>query len=127
MKGQWIGTTIGDYGGDIVVNVDDVGNRFIGSAFTLPRDPKFPQAVSNFVTENKSPNFTGSASVTPIDPRNGLPCRWEDIQNLYPPGMNHSRNAKVTGHFEDNTLSLKAETDIGIALESNIIRKPFTD
>ena len=64
MKGQWIGTFGGQISGDIVINVDEVGDRFIGSAFTLPGDPQFPQAVSNFVTDNRSPDFTGSAAVT---------------------------------------------------------------
>lgn len=127
MKGQWIGTFGGQISGDIVINVDEVGDRFIGSAFTLPGDPQFPQAVSNFVTDNRSPDFTGSAAVTPIDPRNGLPCRWEDIESLYITGTNHSKSAKITGHFETNSLTLKAETDIGIVIESNIIKKPFTD
>lgn len=126
MKGQWIGRTTGDQVGQIIVNVDDVGNRFSGSAFTLPDDTKFPSSVSDFVTTDKSPDFRFTASTIPIDPRTGLPCRWQDVQQLYP-GVLHSSRAEITVHYEENAIFLKAKTDIGISIESHITRKPYSD
>ncbi len=126
MKGQWIGRTTSDQVGQIILNVDDRDNHFSGNGFTLPDDVKFPQSVSSFVTKDKSPDFKFTASTLPIDRRTGQVCRWQDIQQFYP-GMSHSSSTEVTGHYEENAIFLKAKTDIGVSIESDITRKPYSD
>jgi len=125
MKGQWIGSTTGDQIGKIVVNVDDLGDHFSGVAFTLPDDQGRPSAASFFETKDKSSNFSFAAEVSAINPRTGLPCRWQDIQSLYPE-MNHANRADISGHYEENILSLRAVTDNDVTIESHITRRPFS-
>ena len=126
MKGQWIGRTTGDQVGQIIVNVDDLGDHFSGVAFTIPDDAKLPSSASFFDTKDKSSDFSFTALTSPIDPVTSLPCRWQDVQSLYPE-MSHSSRADILGHFEENILSFNAKTDLGIAIKSNITRKPFSD
>lgn len=126
MKGQWIGRTTGGQVGQIIVNVDDLGDHFSGVAFTIPDDAKLPSSASFFDTKDKSSNFSFAALTSPIDPVTSLPCRWQDVQSLYP-GMSHSSRADISGHFEENGLSFNAKTDLRITIESNIIKKPFSD
>lgn len=125
MKGQWIGRTLRDQVGQIIINVDDRGDYFSGVSFTLPDDKHFPASAGFFRSQDKSKDFTFTAFTSPIDPRTGLPIQWENIQQLYP-GFSHSKTAAVSGHFEDNEIFLNAHTDIGIQIESHIIRKPFS-
>lgn len=126
MKGQWIGRTFGGQVGQIIVNVDDRGDYFSGVGFTLPDDENLPASAGFFRSQDKSKDFTFTAFLSPIDPRIGLPSEWENIQQLYP-GISHSKTAAVSGHFEDNELFLNLQTDIGIKIESHIIRKPFPE
>lgn len=126
MKGQWIGRTTGDQVGQIIINADDRGDHFSGSAFTIPDDRHFPRAVSFFVTKDRNQDFKFTAPVSPIDHRSGLPTSWEDVKHLYP-GVSHSNTAEISGHFEENELLLNARTDIGMKIESHITKKPFSD
>lgn len=125
MKGQWIGKTTGDLVGQIIVNVDDLGDYFSGVAVTIPDDAKLPSSACFFDTKDKRSNFSFTAQTSPIDPKTSLPCRWQDVQSFYP-GMSHSSRADISGYFEENNLSFNAKTDLGNAIESNITRKPFS-
>lgn len=126
MKGQWIGNTTGDQVGLIIANVDDRGDHFSGVAFTFPDDKSFPPSSISFDTKDKKPDFNFIASTAPIDPKTGLSCTWQDIQQLYP-GMSHSKKAKISGHFEEHELIFTAETDSGLKIKSHIKRKPFSE
>jgi hypothetical protein len=126
MKGQWIGRTLGDQVGDVIIDVDDRGDYFSGVGCTFPDDKKFPVSAGFFRTPDKSKDFTFTAFLGPIDPKTGLATKWENIEKLYP-GISHSKTATVSGHFEDNKLLFNTMTDIGIKFESCIIRKPFSD
>jgi hypothetical protein len=103
MKGQWIGRTLGDQVGEIIINVDDRGDYFSGVGFTLPDDKTFPVSAGFFRSDDKSKDFTFPAFLSPVDPRSGLPTEWKNIEQRYP-GISHSKTATVSGHFEDNEL-----------------------
>lgn len=126
MKGQWIGRTTGGQVGQIIVNVDDLGDHFSGVAFTIPDDNKLPLSAGFFDTKDKSSDFSFTALTSPIDPVTSLPCRWQDVQFRYS-GMSHSSSSDISGYFGENSLSFNAKTDLGTAIESNIARKPFSD
>ncbi len=126
MKGQWIGRTTGGQVGEVIINVDECRDNFSGVAFTHPDDKKFPSSAAFFMSQDKNKNFAFKAFLSPIDPRTGLPTDWKNIQQLYP-GISHSNNAEVSGHFEENELFLSAETDLGVKIETYIVKKPFSD
>jgi hypothetical protein len=126
MKGQWIGRTLGDQVGKIIINVDDHGDYFSGVGFTFPDDKKFPVSVGIFRSHDKSKDFTFPTFISPVDPTTGLPTEWKNIEQHYP-GISHSKNATVSGHFEANELFFNIKTDIGVKFESHITRKPFSE
>jgi hypothetical protein len=126
MKGQWIGRTLGNQVGEIIINVDDRGDYFSGVGFTLPDDQKLPASAGFFRSKDKSKDFTFTAFLSPIDPGSGLPTEWKYIEQRYP-GISHSKTATVSGHFEENELLFNVKTDIELKFESRIIRKPFSE
>ncbi|MCK4828487.1 FRG domain-containing protein [bacterium] len=126
MKGQWIGKTKGDNEGLIIINVDDLGEYYEGVSYIFPDDIKLPSSATLIRTKDKKPKNKFKAFINPIDPRTSLPCLWKDIEQLYP-GITHSKEADVIVHFKENELYLNAKTDIGIKMESNIVKKPYTN
>jgi FRG domain len=126
MRGQWIGRTTGDQAGQIILNVDDLGNCFSGAAFTLPDDRQMPSGVSFFQTKDKNHDFSFTAAVVPIDPRTRLPSRWQDVQALYP-NVHHSNTASVTGHYADDRINFQVITDIGVRIQTQITKPTDSD
>jgi len=125
LKGQWMGKIEGDIEGQIIANIDDLGKNYGGVAFVLPDKKELPSSAGFFQTPDKKAETNFKAYTMPVDPRTGLPCAWKDIQNLYP-GITHSSEATVEIRFEENELHLKAKTDLGTNVESNVVKKPFT-
>ena len=125
MKGQWIGRVKGELKGQIILNIDDLGQNYGGVAFVLPDNKEMPSSAGFFQTKDKQPENNFKAYTMPIDPRTGLPSIWNDIKNLYPPGIAHSEEAEIKITFQENKLHLKAKTDLGTHIESTIIKKPF--
>ena len=125
MKGQWIGRTGGDVEGQIIVNIDDLGERYGGLAFVLPDDKNLPSSAGSFMTPNKEVDTSFKAHTLPIDPRTGLTTDWAQIQSLYP-AISHATEANIGARFKENELHLTAKTNLGATLTSNIIKKPFS-
>jgi len=126
MRGQWIGRTTGDIEGLIIINIDNYGNQYIGEVYVFPDNQEEPPSAGFFKTKDKSSRMDFKAVITSIDPRTGTPGMWEVIKKYYPSITNYSKEADVIVHFNKNKLHLKAKTDIGIKIESEIIRKQFT-
>ncbi len=126
MKGQWIGRTSGGQVGLVIVNVDDRGGYFSGNAFTFPDDKSFAPSGISFETKDKGKDFNFISSIIPINPETGLSLTWEEIEKRHP-GIPHSKKIEVSGHFEENDLFLKGQTDLGVKLESRITKKPFSE
>jgi FRG domain len=127
MKGQWIGRTTGDQIGQIILNVDDLGNCFSGTAVTLPDDARMPSTVSAFQTADKNQNFSFTAATVPIDPSTFLPSRWEIVRDRYPDVKQHSNSAEVTGRYDQNVFEFEAITNIGVRLETQITKEPISE
>ncbi len=126
MKGQWIGRTDGDVKGTIIVNIDDLGNKFGSVASLLPDKKELPALAGYFETPDKKSYATCKAMIMAVDPRTGLPTPWEKVQSLFP-GVVHPTEARLKIRFAKNTLYLKAKTNIGTKVESIITRKPLTN
>lgn len=124
MKGQWIGRIKGDIEGQIIANIDDLEKNYGGVAFILPDKKELPVTAGFFQTLDKEAETNFKAYIMPVDPLTSQPCSWDNIQNLYP-GITHSSEATVNIRFEENELHLKATTDLGTNVESNITRKPL--
>jgi len=125
LKGQWIGKTKGDNEGHIIINIDDLGKYYAGVSYVLPDNIKLPPSVAFFQTKDKKPKNEFKAFTSPINPITGIPLLEKDFEEFYP-GITHSKEADVIIQFKENELYLNAKTDIGIRIESNIVKKPHT-
>jgi hypothetical protein len=84
MKGQWIGTIKVNAECKIILNVDDLGQKYGGCAFVTPDDTSMPATSSYFVTPDKKTENNFAAYIFPIDPRTGLADSWDNIKGQYP-------------------------------------------
>jgi len=123
LKGQWIGKTKGDYEGQIIINIDDLGEYYEGVSYVFPDNNKLPSSAAFFQTKDKKSKSEFKAITSPINPTTGLICQWKEIEKFYP-GITHSKEAVGIIHFKENELHLKAKTDTGIRMQSNIVKKP---
>jgi hypothetical protein len=114
MKGQWIGTYKGSVEGNITVNIDEVGDHYEAVAYIKPNETNIPSTVAHILTVDKQLKQKVVARVNPIHPTAWYQCEWEEIKNLYPEGITHSKRADVTLILTDGKLHVDAISDIDV-------------
>jgi hypothetical protein len=124
MRGQWIGAYQGDVEGRIILNVYELEDHYAAVAIIRPDDNNIPSSVAFIETKSKNLEQSVEAWVSPVNPRTGFLCKWEEIKNLYPEGVSHSEKADVTLKLKGDNLYIKATSDIGVEL-SSILPKPY--
>jgi len=97
--------------GDIVVEIDDLGDCFAGRAYLYPTDPRVPNSIVFFRTSDKKKVSTTRADAMPIDPQTGEIAPWPHIADRYP-GMIFASDAQVSIKWGNASLSLKWTTNI---------------
>lgn len=127
MRGQWIGTYTGSTQGTLILNIDETPENFVGVAYARPTDKNLPASVAHFATDDKSLKQKVVAYVSPIDPRNGFQCAWNDIKHLYGENITHSEKADVSIELLEGVLRITAITDIGAEFSSEIKAPRETD
>lgn len=127
MRGQWIGKYTGSVQGDVIVNIDETENGYIGIAYITPADKAIPASAAHFMTEGRSNRHEVVAFVNPIDPRNGFQCKWSDIKHLYDEGVTHSERANVTMEVVEGALKIEAVTDMQAVFQSQLDMPRQTD
>ncbi len=113
MKGQWLGKYQGDVEGNIMINIDKVSDHFEAVAYLNPDDGAMPSSVAYLKIENKTGHQKIKAYISPIDPRTGYQCKWEEIKNLYSEDVSHSTEADVDMEWAERKLNINALSDIG--------------
>jgi hypothetical protein len=126
MKGQWIGEVTGGNLGQIIINIDDRGDYYSGVGSFLSKQQNMPNSVGRFRTMNKDTESTFKIYFSPINPVTGFEDLWEDVKKYYP---NTVYPKEVTGSLSinENELRVKIVSDLGIQMESAIIKKPPRD
>lgn len=113
MNGQWVGTYSGSNEGLIIVNFDDRGSHYEGVAYLNEKDPTKPSVAAFCRTTDKSSQFQfGADGLLPINPFNGLPDVWSNVEKNFP-GITFPTSAQVTGRLDGDWLHLSWVTDIG--------------
>jgi hypothetical protein len=120
MIGQWIGKYEGSVCGSLMVNIDAVDDHFEGVAYINPSDSNIPSSVAYLNTENRESEQISQAYINPVDPRTDFQCKWDEIKDLYPDGVEHSNEAKVSLKIIGEVLHIQAESDIGVILKSTL-------
>lgn len=113
MNGQWIGRYQGSNVGQIIVNIDELSNRYRGVAYLIDETKGMPSSATLFETKDKERNFSFKAEVLPVDPRTGMANTWESVRPLYPPEVVFPGSANVEGRWDESSLHLSWRTDIG--------------
>lgn len=122
MKGQWIGSYGGSVEGNIMINIDDMGDHYSCVAYLNPDNKDIPSTVAYLDTKNKDNNQEVTAFLNPVDPRNNYECTWEEIKNLFAENVVHSKNATVKLQHSKEKLEIDALSDIGVVVKSVIIK-----
>jgi len=122
MNGQWIGRYSGTNSGQLVVDLDDRGTHYEGTACAYDDDQLLPDTFVHVKTADKQPIFQGRLPLMPIDPRTGMPNDWASLQALFPQGVNVPKDAFISLNFQDDVLKVEWKTDIGTAGYAEIRR-----
>lgn len=122
MNGQWLGQYSGDDGGGIVVlDIDDSEDCFEGTAYVYPDNKQLPGTYGYIKTINKDLPCELNTSIFPINRANNNIVQWNEISTNYP-GVTHGQKAKVKIELNEEILSVKWETDIGVKGEAKLPR-----
>lgn len=100
MHGQWIGRYSGTNDGLLVVDLDDAGDCFDGSACALDSNAQLPPTFAD-LTRTPIPKgkteFELTVQLMPIDRVTGNVASWDEVKNSYPSGVAVATYAKLIG------------------------------
>ena len=112
MRGQWIGPFKGTSEGVAIVELDDMGDHFQGSAYAYSSNPGLPSLWAFVRTQNKDGKFVLNLKVKPIDRASGFVVEWDQIKDRYP-GVTLSPDLETNWEFTDDKVHLSWTTPIG--------------
>jgi hypothetical protein len=112
MNGHWYGRYSGTNNGQIVIELDDRGEFFEGSAYAYDGNPSFPSTFAHIKTIDKSKQASVKVQLAPLDPRSGEITDWKSIVNLYPNNIIIPNEAQVDFDWNEKHLIVKWKTNI---------------
>lgn len=112
MRGQWIGTYSGTNAGQVVLEIDDEGSYFEGTAYLYESNVALPGVHAYFRTDSKLPHQKLKAKLGALDPETGAPVPFEQIAHKYP-DVAVSEFADAEFRWTPNELSIRWSTDLG--------------
>jgi hypothetical protein len=128
MNGQWIGTYTATNAtatnhGTLVVDLDDEGDHYGGSAAAINNDPTLPPMLAELPNVPKGQNeFEIQLRLRPINPEVGLPVQWDQIKTHFQPDVTVPTCANVKWKLNGETIELSWTTDIGSSGRSTVTK-----
>lgn len=122
MNGVWHGSYKGSNSGEIVLEIDDLGDHFEGCAYAYDSNPTLPNTFAYIRTSNKETTSQFSAPLLPLDPRTLEPTTWNQICSMYQ-GSDQivmPTTADVKCEWADDQLSINWNTNIGTSGSASI-------
>jgi hypothetical protein len=114
MNGQWSGNYDGTNPGMLVVDLDELPDRYQGTALAYDSRPNLPSSFVQLDTADKSGAFRlNNVVVKPLDPTSGDPTTWEAIRSQYADDVTFPKTANVIGALDGDVLHIAWQTDIG--------------
>ncbi len=114
MRGQWIGKCTGTNNGHIIVNVDDRVSYFQGVAYLTDDNTSLPRIGCSFRTRDKDASFSVvTDALWVFHPYTANPASWDEVRKLYPSEVIIPKSVNLTGQWDERTLTLNWQTDIG--------------
>lgn len=115
MNGQWIGPYSGTNQGLLVVDLDDAGDHYEGSASALDNDLQLPPTYADLmrapVPKGKT-EFDLRVPLFPIDRMRGRPTSWDEIEQLFP-GVEVPNFADTHWRVDGDKINISWQTDVG--------------
>jgi hypothetical protein len=113
LNGQWIAPYTGSNSGLVVVDIDEVGDHFEGTACAWDSNPDYPSSMIRFRTKDKSSvQHLENVSVNPVD-RTGAFLSEADMAQYTAKGLSFPATTDVDFDLVGNKLSLKWTTAVG--------------
>ncbi|MGQ0681958.1 FRG domain-containing protein [Bradyrhizobium sp.] len=114
MRGQWIGAFRGTSEGVAIIELDDVGNHWEGSAFAYSSTPSQPSLWAHVRAPKNVSTFDLNLHVKPIEGPNGQIEEWNQVKAKYP-GVELSPDLNTKWEYSHGKLNLSWQTPIGTA------------
>jgi FRG domain len=115
MNGQWIGEYSGTNEGTLVVDLDDAGKHFDGSAIIIETKQHLPPTFASFsqspVPKGKT-EFKLEVRLAPVDPVSGEALPPKVVEQRYP-GATMARVAQTRWKVIGEKIEVSWETDVG--------------
>ena len=114
MNGQWIGGYVGTNQGSLVLDLDEVGDRYEGSALALESNPSLPPTLAVLPNVPKGQkSFQLRTPLMPIDRMSGRAVSWDALKENYPSDVTHPNYADIKWDVGTDTIEISWVTDIG--------------
>lgn len=116
MNGQWIGPYTGTNGGLLVVDLDDAGDHYDGSASAIDSNAQLPPTYADFthapIPKGKT-EFDLRVPLMPIDRMSGHPTTWDQVKKNYPPDVTVPNYAETHWKVAGDKIDVSWCTDVG--------------
>lgn len=119
MHGQWIGNYTGTNDGLLVVELDDRGEHFGGTAWAYNNDRSMPTVVGPVGFEKGKKQFSLKVPLSAIQRGTGLYFSEEAIKKQYP-DLVVPNSADTEWDNSPSTIDIKWKTDIGTHGEARL-------
>lgn len=116
MNGQWIGPYSGTNQGWLVVDLDDAGDHYDGSASAIDSNSLLPPTYADFtrtpIPKGKT-EFNLTVPLSPIDHRTGHPTTWHEVKEHYALDVEVPNYAETHWKVAGNKIDVSWQTDVG--------------
>jgi FRG domain len=113
MNGQWVARYTGANMGTIVIEIDEVGDHYEGTACAWDDNQTLPSSLVRFRTRSKDPSQTMlGLQVVPMDSR-GMLLSPQQLAAMLPVGYAYPATADVNFDLQGSTLSVQWTTPVG--------------
>lgn len=113
MKGQWIGNFTGTNTGLAMLDLDDEGDFYSGTAVAFDDNPELPSTVVKIVTENKDPvQSLKITDIAALRPGTTALRSIADIESEYP-GLKFPREINLKLEHAGANIEATWSTDVG--------------
>lgn len=128
MNGQWIGEYTGTNRGLLVVDLDDVGDQYDGTAAALDTNLALPPMLAVLVKVPKGQQrFHLRAVLRPIDRARGQVVTWDEIKRNYPADVTVPNYADITWEIGANSSDVSWTTDIATSGRATVIKSKASE
>src|SRR5262249_8720320 len=106
MNGQWIGEYVGTNQGTLVLDLDEVGDHYEGSAVALESNPSLPPTFALLNVPKRQKSFQLRTPLMPIERVSGRAVSWDELKKNYPPDVTAPDYADTKWEVGTNTIEI---------------------